>query len=315
MAESDSSGPVESGPRGNSGRRVRVAETDLAILTAFCRPYLDDNPQFAVPAPNNEILEELSRNGIYLDLDTLRGHLRNLYAKFGVEDGLNPTQKRARLAELVYKDGVIAGWEPREEASEIRPRSLATPVAPSLTSPPNARILAGAPGAQRASKSRQLLHDHVWVAVGLTGLLLVGAIVVLFNLGGPERQAARVAPPENPGPNVGPPPAKCANNLAPGHPYKRPTGHIAARNGILSCDSAPFDKVYIRLQRLPGGETLTRRYLPGFVFTPFKEWNYRDTVQWPCRGVGTYSYRVEMRGYGGSPSYMHKIGPTRRISC
>jgi hypothetical protein len=314
MAESDSSGPDESEPRGRSGPHVRVAQTDLAILTAFCRPYLDGDPQFAVPAPNNEILEELSRNGIYLDLDTLRGHLRNLYAKFGVEDGLNPAQKRAQLAELVYKNGVIAGWEPREEMSEIRPQPLATPAAVSLTSSRHARIWAGSPGAQRAGRLRQLVHDHVWVAVGLTGLL-VGAVLVLFNLGGSERQAPRVGPPEDPVDNADPRPGKCANNLAPGHPYKRPTGYIVARNGILSCDSAPFDKVYIRLQRLPGGETLTRRYLPGFVLAPFKKWNYRDTVQWPCRGVGTYSYRVDMRGYGGSPSYMHKIGPTKRISC
>jgi hypothetical protein len=291
-----------------------VAETDLAILTAFCQPYLDGDPQFAVPTPNNEILQELSRNGIYLDLDTLRGHLRNLYAKFGVEDGLNPAQKRARLAELVYKNSVIAGWEPREEASEIRPLPLATPVVASVTSPPHARILAGSPGAQRASRLRRLLHDHVWVAVGLT-VLLVGAIVVLFNLGGSERQAARVGPPEDPGPNVGPPPAKCANNLAPGRPYKRNTGHIAASNAILSCSSAPFDKVYIKLQRLPGWQTLTQRYLPGFVLTPFNEWTYRDTVQWSYRGTGMYNYRVEMLGYGGSPSYVHKISQMRRISC
>lgn len=314
MAESDSSGPDESEPGGRSSSGIRVAETDLAILTAFCRPYLDGDSQFAVPAPNNEILQELSRNGIYLDLDTLRGHLRSLYAKFGVEDGLNPAQKRARLAQLVHENSVIAGWEPREEASEIRPLPLATPVAASLTSAPHARMSAGSPGAQRASRVRQLLRDHVWIAAGLA-VLLVGAVVVLLNLGGSGRQAARLGPPEVPGPNVGPPPAKCANNLAPGRPYRRSTGHIAASNAILSCSSAPFDKVYIKLQRLPGWQTLTRRYLPGFVLTPFNEWTYRDTVQWSCRGVGTYSYRVETFGYGGSPSYVHKIGQTRRISC
>ena len=76
MAGSDSSGPDESEPGGRSSSGVRVAETDLAILTAFCGPYLDGDRQFAVPAPHNEILRELAQNGIYLDLDTLRGHLR-----------------------------------------------------------------------------------------------------------------------------------------------------------------------------------------------------------------------------------------------
>jgi hypothetical protein len=288
-----------------------VAETDLAILTAFCRPYLDGNPQFAVPAPNNEILQELARNGIYVDLDTLRGHLRNLYAKFGVEDGLNPAQKRARLAERVYKTGVIAGWELREEASVIRPLPPATAAAASAASAPHAPRAVSL-GAQRASRLRQLWHGHMWVAVGLA--LLVGAAVVLLSLGGPEHEAARGGPPEDPKPNVGPP-AKCANNLAPGLPHRRHTGHIAASNAILSCSSAPFDRVYIKLQRLPGWQTLTRRYLPGFVLTPFNEWTYRDTVQWSCRGAGTYTYRVEMHGYGGSPSQVRKIGPTRRVSC
>lgn len=102
----DSPGVEPSAP---SGPGLRVSETDLAILTAFCRPYLEGDGRFVVPAPNNEILRELAENGVYLEIDALRGHLRNLYAKFGVEDGVNPAQKRARLAELVYEHGVIAG--------------------------------------------------------------------------------------------------------------------------------------------------------------------------------------------------------------
>lgn len=87
-----------------------MSETDLAILTALCRPYLDAPSRFCVPAPNKRILEELAQKGIYLGSDALRGHLRGLYARFGVEDGLVPTAKRARLAELVRQSGAIAGW-------------------------------------------------------------------------------------------------------------------------------------------------------------------------------------------------------------
>jgi hypothetical protein len=140
MAESDSSGPGDSEPRRRSGPSVRVAATDLAILTAFCRPYLDGDQRFPCPAPNNEILRELAQSGVYLDLDALRGHLRNLYAKFGVEDGLNPAQKRARLAELVYENGVIAGWEPPEQEPKMSPPiavpAATAPVAPTTPPPP-----------------------------------------------------------------------------------------------------------------------------------------------------------------------------------
>src|ERR1044072_133728 len=141
MTESDSSAPGDSQPRGRSDPTVRVAETDLAILTAFCRPYVDGDHRFPCPAPNNEILRELARDGIYLDLDALRGHLRSLYAKFGVEDGLNPAQKRARLAELVYEHGVIDGWAPREEparAPALSARETAIPPPPAPPEPPPA---------------------------------------------------------------------------------------------------------------------------------------------------------------------------------
>jgi peptidase inhibitor family I36 len=197
MTVSDSSGADGSGLGGRSGAPVRVTETDLAILTAFCRPYLDGDPQFAVPAPNNEILRELAENGIYVDLDTLRGHLRNLYAKFGVQDGLNPAQKRAQLAELVYKNSVIPGWEPREEAPEMPPLPRATRAAASPAWSPRARVLAGFPEARRPSGLRRLLHDRWWVAAGVA-VLLVGAVAVLVDRGGSERDPPRVGPQDDP---------------------------------------------------------------------------------------------------------------------
>jgi multiple sugar transport system substrate-binding protein len=188
MVESDSSGPdAESG--GRAGPGVRVAETDLAILTAFCRPYLDGDQRFPCPAPNNEILRELATNGIYLDLDALRGHLRNLYCKFGVDDGLNPAQKRARLAELVYENGVIAGWGPGAEspgtsatAPAGAPAAGETPVPPEAGSaePPG-------PPAPPARRSRPFgfARDRRWLTAGVA-VLLIGPVVVLADLGGRE---------------------------------------------------------------------------------------------------------------------------------
>jgi hypothetical protein len=198
MAETDSSSPDESGPIARSGPSVRVAETDLAILTAFCRPYLDGDQRFAVPAPNNEILRELAQNGIYLDLDTLRGHLRVLYAKFGVEDGLNPAQKRARLAELVHENSVISGWEPQpEQAPQISPTPPAAAATPSPVPSAFRSAAPTLPQPPRASRWRRFLHDRWWIAAGIA-VALLAAVIVLTNLGGFARTPPRARPPASP---------------------------------------------------------------------------------------------------------------------
>jgi len=194
MGPSDSFGQGDSEPTGRSGPRVRVAETDLAILTAFCRPYLDGDGRFAVPAPNTEILRELAENGVYLDIDALRGHLRNLYAKFGVEDGLTPAQKRARLAELVYENSVIAGWEPREATPQVPPRSLGAPATALPASRRSVPLLPGPLVARRASRLRGFLRDRWWAVAGVA-VLLLAAVVVLGNLGNSERPPAPAKPP------------------------------------------------------------------------------------------------------------------------
>ena len=43
-----------------------------------------------------------AKPGIYLSFEALRTHLRGLYAKFGVEDGLTGMQKCVRLVALVH---------------------------------------------------------------------------------------------------------------------------------------------------------------------------------------------------------------------
>jgi hypothetical protein len=194
MGQSASFGQGESQPKGHSSPSVRVAETDLAILTAFCRPYIDGDGQFAVPAPNTEILRELAENGFYLDIDALRGHLRNLYAKFGVEDGLNPAQKRARLAALVYENRVIGGWEPRESTPEMPVGAPATASPEPPTTRPSRSLLRGPLVARRAARLRGFQRDRWRGAAGVAALLL-GVIVVLANLGGSDRTHAPVGSP------------------------------------------------------------------------------------------------------------------------
>jgi hypothetical protein len=192
MRQSNSSSQADSAPTGRSSPSFRVAETDLAILTAFCRPYLNGDGRFAVPAPNTEILRELADNGVYLDIDALRGHLRNLYAKFGVEDGLTPAQKRARLAELVYENRVIAAWEPREATPKTPPMSPGPPATASPAPPTSRRSAPLLPGplvARRASRLRGSLHNRWWGVAGVAALLLA-AVVVLTDLGGSERPLA-----------------------------------------------------------------------------------------------------------------------------
>ena len=74
------------------------------VLTALCRPFKDGDA-FATPATNQQIATEL-----FLSVDAVKGHLRTLFAKFGVDD-LPQMQKRVRLAERALKTGVVTERE------------------------------------------------------------------------------------------------------------------------------------------------------------------------------------------------------------
>jgi hypothetical protein len=79
---------------------VRLTDTQLGILAALCRPIAGGN-HFATPATNQEIADE-----VFLSVDAVKGHLRTLYRKFGIED-LPHNQKRARLVELAIEGGYV----------------------------------------------------------------------------------------------------------------------------------------------------------------------------------------------------------------
>lgn len=78
-----------------------LSETQRRVLQALCRPFRDGGSH-AVPATNREIAAE-----VFLGVDAVKGHLRILFAKFGVED-LPQNRKRAALVERALRFGLVS---------------------------------------------------------------------------------------------------------------------------------------------------------------------------------------------------------------
>lgn len=138
---------------------VSLSDTDMAILTALCRPYIEGPPEFPAPAPNKRILEELGRIGEDMAEGTLKKHLGTLYVVFGLQ-GVDNKQKRHRLAELVREYRVIPGWgagpEPPSDPSTRRPR---------------AHAVVGVAGRDRRNA----------ILTGMPLVLAVGALLLVFG--------------------------------------------------------------------------------------------------------------------------------------
>ncbi len=79
----------------------RITETQRRILIALCRPYAEGS-EFAVPASNQDIARE-----VFLGIDAVKRHLRTLFGRFGLGE-LPQNQKRARLAELALRTGIVS---------------------------------------------------------------------------------------------------------------------------------------------------------------------------------------------------------------
>ena len=80
--------------------RASLSEAQRRVLVALCRP-LKESGRYVTPATNQQIADEL-----FLSLDTIKTHLRALFATFGIED-LPQNQKRVRLVELALKSAVV----------------------------------------------------------------------------------------------------------------------------------------------------------------------------------------------------------------
>jgi len=84
---------------------VQIALADLPplrrqVLIALARPYKHD--EFAVPAPNQQIADEL-----HLSVDAVKSHLRALFQRFGIEH-LPQNQKRSRLVAEALQAGLVS---------------------------------------------------------------------------------------------------------------------------------------------------------------------------------------------------------------
>lgn len=80
--------------------RSSLTEAQQKVLVALCRPFKGGS-NFAVPASNQQIADEL-----FISIETVKTHLRALFAKFGLDDNAHPN-KRARLVERAMLSGVV----------------------------------------------------------------------------------------------------------------------------------------------------------------------------------------------------------------
>src|SRR4051794_28331148 len=80
---------------------TRLTDTQRRILIALARPFKDPN-SLATPATNKQIADE-----VFLSVDAVKGHLRTLFQKFGVQD-LPQNQKRAQLVWRAFRSGAIS---------------------------------------------------------------------------------------------------------------------------------------------------------------------------------------------------------------
>lgn len=84
-----------------SRTEIELTPAQRRVLVALCRPYRDSG-EFATPASNREIAEEL-----VLSIEAVKTHLRVLFEKFDVEP-LARDMKRTRLAQRAFDTGAIS---------------------------------------------------------------------------------------------------------------------------------------------------------------------------------------------------------------
>jgi hypothetical protein len=171
---------------------VLLTDTQARILAALCRP-ISEGSHFATPATNQEIAD-----AVFLSVDAVKGHLRTLYRKFGVED-LPQSERRARLVELAVAGGYVEA--PAGEV-EIAPGAADedddTPSPAELAAAEDLRIRpTPEPGMPPPSATpddgADWRHSRAaWISVGLLVLVIIGASLAtsgIFNQGSNAQKA------------------------------------------------------------------------------------------------------------------------------
>jgi hypothetical protein len=100
-----------------------LSRAQRAILRELCRPFAGATGR-AQPATNRAIAERL-----FLSLDAVKGHMRILFAKFGLEP-LAQNEKRLRLAERAMISGAVTLADLREDPSQADAEPARRPAGP-----------------------------------------------------------------------------------------------------------------------------------------------------------------------------------------
>jgi hypothetical protein len=172
---------------------VLLTDTQARILAALCRPVSEGN-HFATPATNEEIAD-----AVFLSVDAVKGHLRTLYRKFGIED-LAAGERRARLVELAVAGGYV---EAPPGDVEITPGAAEedddTPSPAELAAAEDLRVRPtpepGMPPPSAAAEDAETDWRHsraAWISIGLLVLVIIGASLAtsgIFNQGSNAQKA------------------------------------------------------------------------------------------------------------------------------
>jgi hypothetical protein len=167
---------------------VRLTDTQLGILAALCRPIAAGN-SYATPATNQEIAAE-----VFLGVDAVKGHLRTLYRKFGIED-LPHNQKRARLVELAIEGGYVESATRRAEGDGAQDP---TPDPPARHDVPLGSVEALREAERAAAAARPREEKREWGPYITIAILIVVVIGVSLAVSGIFNQGSTATPAPTP---------------------------------------------------------------------------------------------------------------------
>lgn len=164
---------------------VLLTDTQTRVLAALCRP-ISQGDRLVTPATNQEIAD-----AVFLSVDAVKGHLRALYRKFGIED-LPPGERRARMVELAVAGGYVeASAGGVEIAQGDADEDDDTPTEAELRAAedtlPRELPETGAAGASTVPVEQKKGHARAtYVTVGVLILVIIGASLAtsgIFNQG------------------------------------------------------------------------------------------------------------------------------------